>query len=99
MGLIDSIRQAEEKARRAYERAADMSHDAQRRIRQKMRIYPRHAEPATAPPGSDQAASPSIPEPIISISGKDIPAEELGKDPTPELGPPENKERRRRNAA
>jgi hypothetical protein len=97
MGLIDSIRKAEEKARHAYERAAHMSDDAQRRIRQKMRIYPRPAETAAA--DIEQEASQNAPEPIVSIGGEDVPAAKLGKEPTLEEGPPENKDRRRRRNA
>ena len=55
MGLMDRLREAEEQgkkaARHAYERALEMGEDAQRRIRQKMRIYPpprpRLGRPAT----------------------------------------------------
>jgi len=45
MGLMDKIRQAEElgreKARSAYGMARDLQEDMQRRLRQKMRVYPR----------------------------------------------------------
>jgi hypothetical protein len=99
MGLIDSIRKAEEKARHAYERAAHMSDDAQRRIRQRMRIYPRPVERAAASVEAEREASSSIPEPIVSISGEDVPAAELGKEATLEEGPPEIKDRRRRRNA
>src|ERR1051326_1213003 len=44
MGLMDRLREAEEQgkeaARNAYERARDLGEDVQRRLRQKMRIYP-----------------------------------------------------------
>ena len=98
MGLIDSIRRAEEKARHAYERAADLSEDTQRRIRQKMRIYPRLAD--TTPGGSgEQSQSLNPQEPIVSISGKDVAAEDLGNESAPELKPAQPTERRRRRNA
>jgi len=70
MGLMDKIRQAEElgreKARSAYGLARDLQEDMQRRIRQKMRVYPRPGTIAASERAgeengaSDQAAlSPS----------------------------------------
>ena len=100
MGLIDSIRQAEEKARHAYDRAATIAEDAERRIRQKMRIYPRPSEPAPAAPvEGEENSSPAVQEPIVSVSGKDVSPAELSPTPAPASEPPKPRERRRRNAA
>src|SRR5207302_10566723 len=81
MGLMDRLREAEEQgkkaARHAYERALEMGEDAQRRIRQKMRIYP----PTAASAGeaghdvqADMNAADTVspPEPIISLEARDI---------------------------
>ena len=40
MGLMDSIRKAEEQGRRTLDRAREGLEDAERRLRRKMRIYP-----------------------------------------------------------
>lgn len=90
MGLMDRLREAEEQgkeaARNAYEHARDFGEDVQRRLRQKMRIYPpdRTATPsevsqaqpaATVPPDSeieDVRHLEAERQPIISIEGKDI---------------------------
>jgi hypothetical protein len=90
MGLMDRLREAEEQgkeaARNAYERARDLGEDVQRRLRQKMRIYPadRAATPseesqaqpaATVPPESEMEDIRHLEaqrQPIISIEGKDV---------------------------
>jgi len=81
MGLMDRLREAEEQgkkaARHAYERALEMGEDAQRRIRQKMRIYPPTAASAGEAGHNGQAdmnaaETASPPEPIVSIEGRDI---------------------------
>lgn len=58
MGLMDRLRKAEEQgkdaARHAMERAREVREDAQRRIRQKMRIYPVQAN-GSAPSEVSQA--------------------------------------------
>lgn len=91
MGLMDRLREAEEQgkaaARNAYERARDLGEDVQRRLRQKMRVYPadRAATPsevsqaqpaATVPPESEiediRHLEAEKPQPIISIEGKDV---------------------------
>ena len=40
MGLLDSLRRAEEQGRRVSQRSGEIWEDAQRRIRRKMRIHP-----------------------------------------------------------
>jgi hypothetical protein len=73
MGLIDKLRKAEEQgrsaARQAFERAKHFSEDTERRIRQKMRIYPPAGESQPGDPGASR-----IPErpPIVSIDGEDV---------------------------
>src|SRR5438105_7253576 len=58
MGLMDRLRKAEEHgkeaARHAMDRAREVRDDAQRRIRQKMRIYPARAN-GSAPSEVSQA--------------------------------------------
>ena len=97
MGLIDSIRKAEEKARHAYERAADLPQDTQRRLRQKMRIYPHPAERPAAVEGEQEAGADA--EPIISISGKDVPVEELSKKPMADSQTGQKERRRSQESA
>jgi hypothetical protein len=68
---MDRLREAEQQgknaARRAFDRAMDAGEDLERRMRQKMRVYPRrNAEPAEQPK----------PEPIVSINGKDLPTKD-----------------------
>ena len=90
MGLMDRLREAEEQgreaARSAFERARDLGEDVQRRLRQKMRIYPpdRTATPSEVSQAQPAAASPTDAEmedirhleaehqPIITIEGKDV---------------------------
>lgn len=75
MGLMDKLRKAEEQgkyaARQAFERAKHFSEDAERRIRQKMRIYP---PGAGEPQPSGGQRKQEVPEraPTISIHGEDI---------------------------
>jgi len=90
MGLMDRLREAEEQgkkaARHAYERALEMGEDAQRRIRQKMRIYPRSLQPTSSNPNLRSQPATVFEEeleetvkagfherkPIVSIHGKDV---------------------------
>ena len=62
MGLLDSLKKAEEQgresARRGMQRAGEMWEDAERRIRRKMRIHPRRSFEATAT-SSTSAAGPA----------------------------------------
>jgi hypothetical protein len=86
MGLIDKLRKAEEQgkyaARQAFERAKHFSEDAERRIRQKMRIYP--PSPGESQPGKNGASGAhrkenGMPEraPIISIRGEDVESDKV----------------------
>ena len=85
MRLVDTLRKAEEKGvmniRRGVERALDEWSDVERRIRQRMRIYPhkqRAAAAAAGPPNLEH----DVPEhssdtgeqrkPIVSINGQDL---------------------------
>jgi len=87
MGLVDSLRRAEEQGRaatrRGWERAREGWEDAERAIRRKMRIHPpRRAQEDVAPVGpvvseETQQESRREPanenvEPIVSVHGRDI---------------------------
>ena len=67
MGLMDRLREAEQQgknaARRAFDRAIDAGEDLERRMRQKMRVYPR---------GTNPNENKERPKPIVSIHGKDV---------------------------
>jgi hypothetical protein len=74
MGLMDTLRKAEERSRaaaRRLERALGLD-DHGRALRRKMRIMPASAT-------SVSAAPPPKRTPIISINGKDVPVES-GRD-------------------
>jgi hypothetical protein len=90
MGLMDKLRNAEQQgrsaARNAFGRALDFGEDAQRRIRQRMRIYPRRETPIPSEVSEGQPAGLALaiedsdevrrfeaePEPIISVNGRDV---------------------------
>jgi hypothetical protein len=95
MRLIDNLRSAEKKGlagvRRRVDRAKDEWGDVERRIRQRMRIYPQKlrnrmkragetidVDPETTQP-SLTAAAAAAPDnkPIISIHGRDVPEYEI----------------------
>ncbi len=78
MGLMDTLRKAEEHSRHAarrLERALGLE-DTGRALRRKMRILP--GSNAGAQP-TYSSAPPKRRTPIISITGKDVPVE-AGKD-------------------
>jgi hypothetical protein len=87
MRFVDSLRKAEEKSvktiRRGVERAREEWADVERRIRQRMRVYPQkqRAMAAAAPTGQislEHEAPESPPEsgttrtPIVSAHGHDV---------------------------
>ncbi|HET9838725.1 MAG TPA: hypothetical protein VFR84_10855 [Candidatus Angelobacter sp.] len=86
MRLVENLRKAERKGataiRRGMERAREEWSDVERRLRQRMRIYPqkRQAMAAAAPRSgtqmeldeTDQAASNAAGKLIISIDGRDV---------------------------
>ena len=86
MRFIENLRDAEKKGsetiRRGVERVREEWADVERRIRQRMRIYPQKqkAAAASAQPGqtpeqeaSDTPREPGEPRtPIVSIRGKDL---------------------------
>jgi hypothetical protein len=94
MRLIDNLRNAEKKGiasvRRQMDRAKDEWSDVERRIRQRMRIYPQKlrkrmgiadeigAEPGNIPAGAaaSAGAGPAT-KPIISVHGRDVPEHEI----------------------
>ena len=77
MGLIDTLKKAEERSREAarrLERALGLE-DKGRALRRKMRILPGPQEKSAF------ATQPKPRTPIISINGKDVPeAGEIGKN-------------------
>ena len=86
MGLIDNLRKAEEKGvmriRRGVDRAREEWADAERRLRQRMRIYPQKQRAAATVPAGLIELEPDMPDmpvasderraPIISIHGQDL---------------------------
>ena len=96
MRLIENLRSAEERSRigmrHGMERAREEWTDAERRIRQKMRVYPQklkdlmvHSTPETeneAPQAAAATASEhgdSTQRPIVSINGQDVTERDLEK--------------------
>ena len=87
MRLVENLRKAEEKGvmsiRRGVERARDEWADVERRIRQRMRIYPQKPRGmAAAMPSGTMNLDREMPEnqldarpprtPIISVHGRDL---------------------------
>jgi hypothetical protein len=82
MRLVDNLRKAERKGamtiRRGVERAREEWGDVERRIRQRMRIYPQKTRPAAAGLAAvdlDETAVPdtnTVRKPIISVNGRDL---------------------------
>jgi|RhiMetdeSRZDD1v2_1073273.scaffolds.fasta_scaffold68786_4 vacuolar-type H+-ATPase subunit H len=86
MGLIEKLRKAEEQgkeaARHAFERAREIGEDAERRLRQKMRVYPPEAgsnglgKAKAVGAGNHQRSSHESQEsdvvPIVSVHGRDV---------------------------
>jgi hypothetical protein len=82
MRLVDNLRKAERKGamtiRRGVERAREEWGDVERRIRQRMRIYPQKTRPAAAGVSAvdlDENAVPdtnTVRKPIISVNGQDL---------------------------
>jgi hypothetical protein len=83
MRLVDNLREAEEKGvmriRRGVDRAREEWADVERRIRQRMRIYPQKQKAAAAgagPVNPDQDVPEHLSDeprkPIISIRGQDM---------------------------
>jgi hypothetical protein len=83
MRLVENLRKAEEKSvmriRRGMDRAREEWADVERRIRQRMRIYP-HKQQAAAAGAGRVNLDQDVPEhssdeprnPIISIRGQDL---------------------------
>jgi hypothetical protein len=84
MRLVDNLRKAEEKGvrriRRGVDRAREEWADVERRIRQRMRIYPHKKQAAAAGAGPSVILDQDVPQPssgeqrrpIITIRGKDL---------------------------
>ena len=79
MGLIDALRKAEERSREAARRLERVFglEDKGRALRRKMRVVPGSPD---AQEISTTAATPKPRAPIISINGKDVETEKIGKD-------------------
>jgi len=81
MRLVDNLRKAEQKGamtiRRGVERAREEWADVERRLRQRMRIYPQKRSAATVPGGMNAGLgmTASNQRPIISIHGRDVDSE------------------------
>ena|SRR5215472_11025117 len=93
MRLLDNLRSAEQKGakavRRSMGRALQEWGDVERRIRQRMRIYPQklkknvraasrpQAEPAPDIPTQEKLAEAETLKPIVSVHGRDVKDDEL----------------------
>ena len=96
MRLIDNLRNAEKKGmasvRRQMERAKDEWTDVERRIRQRMRVYPQKlrnrlktaGDPEMEPAAADQALAAATTtqgaKPIITVNGRDIADHDIDKN-------------------
>ena len=95
MRLLDNLRSAEQKGvkavRRSMARAREEWVDVERRIRQRMRIYPQKVrknvlvsvrsdvEPGPDIPAQEPLANTEVSKPIISIHGRDIKDEDTDR--------------------
>ncbi len=99
MRLLDNLRNAEQKGvqtvRRGMERVREEWGDMERRIRQRMRVYPQKLKNVAAsrsehepeadimdqgiPAGTGEAGEPERTKPIVSVHGRDITEEDLDK--------------------
>ena len=99
MRLLDNLRHAEQKGvqtvRRGMERVREEWGDIERRIRQRMRIYPQKLKNVAAssaeyeqeadimdqgiPAGMGELAQSESKKPIVSVHGRDIHDEEIDK--------------------
>lgn len=92
MRLLDNLRSAEQKSvnamRRGMVRAREEWEDVERRIRQRMRIYPQKlkknvlaarvpAELSPDVPAQGILSEPDTRKPIVSVHGRDVRGEEL----------------------
>ena len=94
MRLLDNLRSAEQKGvnavRRGMVRAREEWEDVERRIRQRMRVYPQKLKKsvmATRPPADlnpdiptqGTLAEPDTRKPIVSVHGRDVTDEDLDR--------------------
>jgi hypothetical protein len=94
MRLIDNLRNAERKSlanvRRQMDRAREEWTDVERRIRQRMRVYPQKLrnkintglDPGAGAPADARLAAAAAhgSKPIISINGQDVPEHDTEKN-------------------
>lgn len=84
MRVFDRIRlkgqQGREAVHKGMERAREEWEDTERKLRQRMRIYPQKHKAAAAGSGgpSEEPRDAAGLKPIISVHGKDIREEDLG---------------------
>ncbi len=83
MGLMDALRRAEQKgkdlARRSTNSAREGLDDAQRRVRQKMRMYPPSANRTAEPDAKAREMEDAQRKAIVSVHGEDVAEDELGR--------------------
>jgi len=96
MRLLENLRNAEQKGvnavRRGMERAREEWGDLERRIRQRMRVYPQKLQTNTVlapqeldtvdqgiPAGTGVPVDPERLKPIVSVHGRDVHEEELDR--------------------
>ena len=96
MRLLENLRNAEQKGvnavRRGMERAREEWGDLERRIRQRMRVYPQKLQTNTGPApdepdtvdrgipaGIGGLAEPERRKPIVSVHGRDVHEEEIDR--------------------
>ena len=89
MGLMDALRKAEKKgkelARRGVEAVRETpgsADDVQRRVRQKMRVYPERNATANPPPADATAREMEDAQrkAIVSVRGQDVDENDLGNE-------------------
>jgi hypothetical protein len=83
MGLMDSLRRAEEEgkalARRSMEKARTGLEDAERTMRRGMRVHPRRNPTAAGASKGDTGSIDPAAGGIISIHGRDVDPDEIDK--------------------
>lgn len=87
MGLMDALRRAEQKGKELARRGAnvvrdthDSAEDLQRRVRQKMRVYPERNAAANPPDGAKREMEDAQRKAIVSVHGEDVDEKELDKN-------------------
>ncbi len=87
MGIMDALRRAEKRGKDLTQRGVNVARegldDAQRRVRQKMRVYPaRNGSPNANPPESDpidREMEDAQRRAIVSVRGEDVKEDDIDK--------------------